>query len=157
VKENVGGSLVDPDQVELREVGEQNPGHRLLHARLLRADAVVTDVAEDLFLMRDEEVFPPVQQTLGLHEQQRPVGIPAQQVIHGVTQDSELADVVGVGDEAKRVEQRLQELLLGGFLWFLAAKAGRLQPFRLGDQPFQCDEKLLLHDRSGLVWSPARR
>ncbi len=133
--------------MELGEIGEENPSDRLVHARLLGVDAVVADVAEDLFLMAGEKIFRLVEQAFGFDEQQRAFGL--EQIIHRVAEDFEFAGGI-FRRETKCFKERLDELLLGGLLRFLSAQAGSLETFRGGDERLQFGEEIVFDP--GLSW-----
>ena len=63
--------LADADEMELGEIRQDNPSDGPLHPGLLRADAIVADVAKDLFAVRGEKVFRLVQQAFGFEENER--------------------------------------------------------------------------------------
>ena len=145
-----GRGVVDADEMELGEVGEQNPRDGLIHRGDFGTEPVILDVAEHLLAVFVEQAFAvAIMQALGLDEQQRPFGL--QQVVHRIAEDFEFRPDVLLA-EAQRVKQRQNQFMAGGGFRFLPAKAGRLQPFGFGQQRFQFGGEGFVHRT---VWEMA--
>ena len=148
-----GLDFVDADEMELGEIGEQNPFDWMFHLGDFRAEAVILDIAQDLFLVFLEEVLVrAIEQALGFDEKERAVGF--QQIIHRVGEDFELAGVFGFGSEAESLKEGFDQRLLGFLLRLLFVKPAGFKPARFGDEGFESAKEFFFHP--GFRWHSGR-
>ncbi len=149
LKAESGFFVCDADELPLGEIREHEPADRLFHPHLFRADAVIAQVAQDLFaVFVQKAAVGAVEQALGFKKQERPVGI-AEAVVHRVTENLELAGLI-LPCVTECLQQRLKEMDFGGFLRLFLSEARNLESFGFGDEGCEPGWKCIAHRLRGV-------